>query len=380
MFICNAELCTGCGVCANACPTNCISIGYNQEGFLVPTIDETKCLNCKRCVQTCPVNGEKFKKSTPIMTVRGRSLNKEILMRSSSGGIFSELTNAVINRGGMVAGAVLEDDFTVAHMLSSDKTTIQKMCGSKYIGSRIGNVYQQIKQELNNGRWVLFSGTPCQVAGLKNYLNNVNDERLLTCDFICHGVGSQKVFQLFLDELSRKHNSSVERVRFRDKCKGYKNSQMTVLMNSGKRLCFPSYNNTFGYPFSSGKINRISCSSCKYASVERNSDITLADMVHDLSHEESKFGCSLILVNTEKGQELLSNCNIQTQPVELEYVKSIQPHLCYPQPANQQRSEIFSQIDKMSFKLLSKTYFQAPKINIITRIMRKVKRMFLCKK
>ena len=165
---------------------NAIKMEFDKEGFIFPVIDQARCVDCQQCVKVCPVNYPRELKE-PITSYKGSSNNVEIKKQSSSGGIFSELAKVVLSEGGSVFGAYLDDTLSVRHVLVEDEEELWKLRGSKYIGSDTSNVFRLVKEKLNKGKTVLFSGTPCQIAGLKNYLKE-KTERLMTCDFVCHGV------------------------------------------------------------------------------------------------------------------------------------------------------------------------------------------------
>ena len=373
--ICEIEKCTGCSACYNVCPTEAITMELNNEGFLYPQINEKKCINCGKCKKTCP-EANPLPYNEVLQVIKAYSKDSTILERSTSGGIFLELSKQIIQEAGVVFGAKFNDDFSVSHYCAESLSQCLTMCGSKYIGSHIENSYSRVKNYLDNKRQVMFTGTPCEVAGLKKYLNNTDQSLLLTCDFICHGVGSEKVLKAYIKQLENEHNNPITEIFFRKKCGNYLHSNMLIHFRDGTTIKTPSYNNPFGYPFSAGKINRISCSKCIYTSLNRVSDITMSDLVHDLTKNESKYGASMILINTDKGKRYLEKCDIYTQPLTVEYALKIQQRLLRPQAIDIKRSEIFEHLDKLPFTQLEKDYLSLPKVSFFRRVKDKVKRCF----
>ena len=243
----------------------------------------------------------------------------------------------------------------------------------KYIGSNVSGIFREIKKILEQGISVLFSGTPCQVAGLKIFLQK-EYENLTTCDFVCHGVASGKVLRKYLEFLEETNQDKINNVFFRKKTDQYINSKFTVTFTD-KELSFPSYENPFGYGFSAGKINRESCASCPYASLYRASDLTLADLVHGLSKKERKNGASLVLVNTGKGKRRLEQCDLYKKQLDIAYAVKIQSHLSHPQKMSGQRSEILESLDRLPFSEVADRYLTPPAVPFRVRVKGGIKRL-----
>lgn len=212
--------CMGCHACENSCPTQCISMMPDNEGFLYPKVDYSLCVECKKCISVCPIINKVKVDNNPQAYV---SINKDdsIRLDSSSGGIFTTIAEKIINDDGVVFGAGYTDIFEVIHKFVDNTEKLSELRGSKYVQSKIGNTYKEAKDFLDMGRKVLFSGTPCQIAGLKSYLNKSYDN-LITQDFICHGVPSPKVWRKYVEFRETEAKSKVSSVSFRNKDEGWK--------------------------------------------------------------------------------------------------------------------------------------------------------------
>ena len=368
------EQCTGCGACQNICPTKAVHLQMNSEGFLYPVIIQEKCVSCGKCDRICKsireIQGGRIRDS-----YRGFSNNVEVRKTSTSGGIFSELARVVLKEEGVVFGAALNDDFTVAHKAVTAYNELSQLRGSKYVGSYVGDSYLQVVKCLRLGKRVLFSGTPCQIAALKKYieaLHNVDASNLITCDFICHGVGSQLFLEKFVRAEEKKRNSERKTLCFRSKVRGYKNTSLVLTFKDNKKVVYPSYKNSFGYPFSVGLINRSSCSHCCFAKTERVADITLADCIYDLNMKEKKYGCSLILVNSKEGDALLKKADVAIFSEPIEGILLHQPHLMRPQKENKKRKELMEYKDG-DYDFIAKAYLTPPKTSIIKRMIGRIK-------
>ena len=215
--------CSGCHACSNACPKNCIQMTSDEEGFWYPQVDKEKCINCGLCEKVCPIihkwQPDDSRTTTAMAAI---NLNEEIRLKSSSGGIFTLIAEEIIKQGGVVFGAALTDDFRSVHHIYVDNTDdLEKLRGSKYVQSKIGDTYKQAKDYLDSGRKVLFTGTPCQIGGLYSYLRTPY-ENLFTQDIICHGVPSPMVWEKYIEGHERKASSKTNIVTFRNKANGWK--------------------------------------------------------------------------------------------------------------------------------------------------------------
>lgn len=208
--------CCGCEACRNVCPKQCITLKEDKEGFLYPEINVTTCIKCGLCERVCPMLLQSNKERMPVAVYAAKHKDDNIRLVSSSGGAFTFLAEKVIEQGGVVFGARFDENWQVVHDYVETKSELSLFRGSKYVQSRIGNSYQQVQQFLKSGRLVLFTGTSCQILGLKLFLRKQYDN-LLAIDVICHGVPSPKVWKKYLNEVAFGHCSQITDISFRNK-------------------------------------------------------------------------------------------------------------------------------------------------------------------
>lgn len=298
--------CTGCGACENICPTKCITMEMDTLGFKYPIIDKTKCTECGLCDKTCP------SKNLPSFcgdrnepdAYAAWSLDEQIRMKSTSGGIFSEIACKYIEDGGLVVGAKYNGDHMVEHDMIRSIIEIEKLRQSKYIQSNTNDIFMRIKKEIDNGKYVAFCGSPCQVAGLLGYVGTKR-ENLLTIDFVCRGTNSPKAYKKYLEMLEKKYSSKIKRVWFKNKTYGWNRFSTRVDFENGKTYIKDRHTDLFmkGY-IEHNLYMRDCCFKCQYKGFPRVADISLADFWGvgniDKTLDEDK-GTSLIMVNSEKG-------------------------------------------------------------------------------
>ena len=306
--------CTGCAACVSVCPTGSISMKEDREGFLQPHIDTKTCIGCHKCEKTCPIITPK-----PIPTNFGTqayaAINKDeaVRMRSSSGGMFHALAKWTIEQGGVVFGARFDDKWDVVHDYTETIEGIEPFLRSKYVQSRIGDTFKQAQNFLNKGRQVLFVGTPCQIGGLKSFLNK-DYENLLTVDFICHGVPSPTVWCGYLRE-----NYSARKItdiNFRDKDDGWpKNRCVTIKSNEIVISRTPYMENLYYWGFRSNLYLRKSCYDCSFKQYHRQSDITIADfwgIQFEMKELDDSKGTSLMFIHTSHAESYVNAiCGIE---------------------------------------------------------------------
>lgn len=389
--------CCGCNACASRCPKQCITLQEDAEGFRYPVIDMALCIDCGVCERVCPVihPGEE---RTPLQAFAAVNPNETIRMQSSSGGVFTILAEQIIEEGGVVFGAAFDDNWEVHHTYTETKEGLEVFRGSKYLQSRIESAYQEAEHFLKDGRKVLFSGSPCQVAGLKCFLRKSYDN-LLAVDFICHGVPSPKVWRKYLEEnFSAQRadagknsvlSSSINKVpvitgiAFRDKTlTGWKKYSFVVRGKSASKadkntvlLSGIFYENQYMQAFLNDLILRPSCYACPSKKGQSGSDITVADfwgIEHVLPDLDDDKGVSLLLAHTDKGKEFISshvpNCVLVDAAQSLNhntaFYKSVSVH--------PNRTYFFKRLDKMS---LSRLIVCSLRPSLKVRVKNKIKKL-----
>lgn len=297
------EQCTGCFACANACPKNAIRMELNIEGFFYPVIDEEICVACGKCYNVCyiekNINSGKLDSKTKILILQA---DDSIRLKSSSGGVFYQFAEYVLEQGGNVYGATYDMETKSVRHNCTDSVSLQKIMRSKYVQSDIEITYRKVECDLKEGRYVLFCGTPCQVRGLNNYLSH-NYERLLVIDFVCHGVPSTGFFKDMISFYEHAENSKITDVTFREKDKGWRTQIIKYYFENGKVLRKVSNYYYYYYLFLNSASLRKSCYTCKEAE-NHCSDVTMWD-AWQIKGDDNK-GTSAICLNTKKGEKFFS--------------------------------------------------------------------------
>lgn len=310
--ISDKTLCCGCTACVSACPAQCIVMRRDREGFDYPVINSPDlCVGCGKCEKVCPVLSP-LEKAGPVEAYAARS--QANLDGSSSGGVFPALAQRVLAEGGVVFGAVVNDDMTVGHAEAYDMAGVEKMRGSKYVQSDLYASYEDVRYWLQEDRKVLFTGTPCQVAGLHKYLGKPYDG-LVTVDVLCHGVPSPGLWEKYVKALERKHGAKMEYVRFKDKSESWRHYAFTTSFGSCQYMDDP-----YMALFVQDMSLRPSCYRCAIRDGRSGSDITLSDLwsVHLSAPEMSDDkGVSGVYVYTEKGRRLIEAAGVAARPVDI---------------------------------------------------------------
>lgn len=298
--------CCGCNACKEICPKKCIEMKSDSEGFLYPVVNKEKCTNCKLCERVCPIKNAKEKSDDLVNCYVAYVDDDKTRLKSSSGGLFSEIAQEILKRNGVIFGAAFDDEFNVNHTCIQDKKDLYKLMGSKYTQSIIGDTYAKVKEILNSNRYVLYSGTACQIEGLKSYLRK-DYEKLYTIDVLCHGVPSPRVWKLYLDYQKETYVSDIEEISFRLKEPGWKNYSIKMLFKNSKKFQQRAFKNDYMNLFLSNICLRPSCHDCKFKRLNRSSDITIGDawgVQSFLPEMDDDKGTSVVLIHSEKGKEL----------------------------------------------------------------------------
>lgn len=295
------QSCTGCATCQNVCPRNAIAMKEAENTFRYPYIDNSKCVDCGLCVRTCPVNQYTNNNSSSPVIIAAHG-DDELRRNSSSGGMFSIYASAVLEKQGTVYCVEIDNNQQVKHIRIDNVAELHRGRGSKYVQSDVGTIYRQVKEDLIDGRYVLFTGCPCQVAGLNNFLGQRFD-RLFTIDIICHGVPSQKLFDMYLQE---KRVDTIKNVEFRTKKYGWRADVMTIVYDNEPTYAFSDkQGDSYEIGFQKNIILRDSCERCKFSEFPRIGDITIGDFwgIQKYLPNDNK-GISLVLLNNKHGASL----------------------------------------------------------------------------
>ena len=378
--------CFSCRSCEKKCPKLAIKLVEDDEGFFYPQIDNSKCINCGLCLTVCPANNNEllFHKSAEKSFAL---INKDlkILKSSASGGLFYTLANNFINTNGIVFGAAYEDDLSVKQIEVNDLQGLTKLQGSKYVYCDTDESYPRIKELLRNNKKVLFSGSPCQIAGLYKFLQNEDITNLYTVDIVCHGTPSQKLFKKYLDYLGKVNNSKVISYNFRSK-DAHPLGAIKFITADGKihinRIDVFDY---YGAAFSRHENYKFSCYTCPFARIERIGDLTMGDF-WGLEKNNKKFpsknGVSVCLLNTEKGKKLFDTIKNDIYFEEQSIEGCIYSNTCLKEPEKLPTSRLnfyknINSIDSVSFiksiKLQSKySYYYGRFKSIVYRFFKKI--------
>ena len=364
--------CSGCSACASACPKNCIEMMSDKEGFLYPHVNKEQCINCGICDSVCPII-HKMNTNKSCTAIAAMNLNEKIRIESSSGGIFTLIAEAIIDEGGIVFGAAFADDFkSVHHICVEKKCDLAKLRGSKYVQSTINNTYTQVKEYLDSGRTVLFTGTPCQIGGLYSFLRKTYDN-LYTQDIICHGVPSPMVWKKYVEEREDKATSKTQQLSFRHKKYGWKKFSIIFEFSNCKKYLKSLHEDSFMKAFLSNICLRPSCYSCSFKSLNRQADITLADfwgVQFVLPEMDDDKGTSLVIINSTKGARLFSSISskIIYKVVDIETVIKYNSAAVKSCILNNRRDDFFRVIQNSDFKTAEKKFLIEPIKNKLLRL------------
>lgn len=353
--------CTGCTACMAVCLKNCISMEPDTEGFLYPTTNHGSCVACGKYETVCSVLHHNKAKSTTPAAYAVRTKNMQLRLKSSSGGVFPLLADMVLANGGAVFGASFERDCkTVCHRMITERNELEYLRSSKYLQSKLENIFQNVRAELNAGRQILFTGTPCQIDGLKSYLQK-DYENLLCAEVICHGVPSPKLWQKYISTLEKSLNATVNKLTFRDKKSGWSQYSLHFWFSNGKEIYSPQWNDPYMQMFLKNVCLRPSCYQCPSKGLERCADLTLGDFwgIQNVAPElDDDKGTSLVLVHTEKGRRALQAILDETEYREVDCMTALEGNSAMLCPVSRPaaRDTFFADMESMSFAELRKKY------------------------
>lgn len=377
--ILDKQLCCGCEACACACPTHCIYMIEDEEGFLYPEVDMAQCIQCAKCETVCPVINVESDNPTIQHGYIVQSSDPEVLLSSTSGGVFTELSKRVLHRGGVVFGVAFNEMCMPYHNYAESERELACMRGSKYVQSRVQNSYQRVEELLDTGREVLFSGTPCQIEGLVSFLKGTPEELLLV-DIVCHAVPSPLVWRRYLEMQYERQGIEIGGAHFRDKVPyGYQYSQMTLFDKAGKRLYSEGVEtDPFLRAFFSEISNRPICYACPFKKRYRLSDLTIWDC-WNASEVDPRFnsnsGATKVLSHSDKGveavEELLDHAFVLE--IDADILCKNEKEMLYSVEANPARTAFLSDcLNMKSSKSLFNKWFP---VTVKTRTERCIRKL-----
>lgn len=371
------QTCSGCSACNHICPSKAITMLEDERGFLYPTIEEEKCVDCGLCKKACNFNS--FTENLPeerVICYAVRHKKEEEVKTSRSGAAFMALSDFVLDQSGIIFGAEFADPKTVIHMAEYTKDGVNKFKGSKYVQSDIGDCFTECADYLKNGRTVLFSGTPCQVHGLLSFLENkhIIKDNLITVDIICHGVPSRKLWREYVAETERQHKVDIVSANFRNKeLFGWKDHKESFIFSDGTITT-----TTWTTSFYNHVMFRESCYACPYVTPHRNSDITIADywgIENNAPEFDDDKGVNLILIHTDKGKQVFEAIKENLFYRKTELSTSMQPNLSSPSIKGVNFDCFWMDYSRLSTRKFFKKYFFPNKITILMhRVLNKTKR------
>lgn len=355
-------LCCGCWACANACPKQCINMLLDSEGFRYPSIDTSKCIKCNLCEKVCPILKPKYDNNLPLESLVVQNKDSSILHKSTSGGFFSVISKYVIDNEGVVYGASFDDNMILRHNSASTVEECAQFRGSKYVQSEIQHTYRDAKNNLDRNKLVLFSGTPCQIAGLYGFLGRKQYSNLITVDLVCRGTPSPRVLSLYLNYYSSTKKDKIVDYRSRDKYYGYNFSTATIYFKDKKNSYHRGKESDFMLNlYFKNLISRPSCYKCHFKTINRLSDFTIFDCweAPSVSSVFSNEGATNVFIHSQKGIEIFDKINdnfLWAKSDAISIVKNDGIMLNNVVSINPLRSMFFKDLDRMNYLLLKNKY------------------------
>lgn len=369
----NKKECNGCGICAQVCPKNAITMKEDEEGFFYPVIDKEKCIKCNRCLKICSNYNYSKNMSKAYMAI---NKNKNELEKSASGGMFYILAKEIIKRNGVVFGVKYDENLKAYHGQAETLEECKEFQGSKYVRSDLKDSLQKAKNFLSEDRYVLFTGTPCQCNALKVFLNK-DYEKLITCEIICHSNPSYKVLKKYIEKIEENKNKKIVDIQFRTKANGWRNQTPLIIYEDGEK----EFENSYFKAFVSELLGRPSCHNCKFASLNRVADFTIGDLwgvnkiVNNIKDDDT--GISLFLVNSNKAKSIFEGIEDSIMYQEINIDEAFKYNHNKNVPINKNRDKFFEKMNKgEDIIYLMKKYSKDPiSLTIKIKIKRLVKKI-----
>lgn len=368
--------CCGCTACANICPPSAISMIADEEGFLYPVVDSERCIACDLCRDVCAFQNDLSNKECSgfPFAYAAKHRSNAVRLYSSSGGVFTAISDICLKNDGVVYGVAFNEMIQAVHMRATNQEERDRCRGSKYVQSHLRDTFNKVEQDIQNERTVLFTGTPCQVAGLKAFLG-CEYENLVTVDFVCHGTPSPLIFRDHIKYLQEKRGKRVVAYQCRSKVNGWHSHTEIVEFESGVKDYKSVYSQSYKDLFYSHLIIRPSCHNCQYANLNRPADITIGDfwgIENCLPHLDDNKGISLLLANTGKGKKMLDSLQTEMEIHQIETKDCLQPNLQHPTPPSPKRLKFWKEYSEYGYEFILKKYTYC---NIVGRLKLLVKRI-----
>lgn len=368
--------CCGCSACVSVCAHDAIVMVEDKEGFFYPSINQENCVGCGLCDKVCPImayDAIEDKSASPIVYA-AKNKNQKTLVESSSGGVFIALAEYTFALKGVVYGAVYDTKMNVIHCKATNLQNAKRMCGSKYVQSDIRGIYSEIKKDLINKTYVLFTGTPCQVEGLRLYLRKEYDN-LLVCDIVCHGVASPLVFKDYLMYMEDRYNKVISTINMKDKTYGWGRQVPRICFSDGTSIINTELSNLWNTIFYKHDVLRPSCYHCRFTNYYRAGDMTIGDYWGiERAHPDfyNNKGISLILINNDKGNVFFDSIKDAFDWIKSDVKSCVQPNLIHPVQESLKRSVFWHYYLRHSFY---ETYNKFWKVKFITLVKDRIKRI-----
>lgn len=355
--------CSGCWACQNVCPMQCIDMVEDEEGFHYPKVDVDSCIECHKCEKACPELKPRLDDHLPLKSYVVQQKDPAILRQSTSGGFFSAIAKYTINQSGVVFGAAFDQDMILHHQAAESLKDCAKFRGSKYVQSLVGETYRQMEDYLKRGRQVVFSGTPCQIAGLNGFLGNKKYENLITVDVVCRGTPTPRLLKKYLSYYSGVFRDKVTDYRSRDKHYGYDYSTATIFFEDSKNQYHKGKESDLmlGLYFKN-LISRPSCYQCHFKTINRHSDITIFDCWNApaVFNEFSRKGATNVFIHTKKGLNIFDKLKPDFVWAESETNRQIENDgvmIKHCVPENPMRQQFFHDLHLMSIPEIERKYY-----------------------